>query len=558
MSDDDKPFMDVLTSITSEVRRYSGDVSEYVDEAFDRVADLLRDHLADAPWLPEIVRARLPPPRTPSALQMADAVDPRTLYERAQDWVARHKVLATALALCVGVLSYRTLRRAVSVRKFRRARRARNGARCEVLVIAASPALPVTQSLALDLERRGFVIYIVCGSAEDEQAVRHLSRPDIKPLSIDLTDTTNASTALDRFALYLHAPHAAVPGARRSHLTLTGIILIPSLNYQTSPIATIPPASFADLFNTHLLYPILSIQAFLPLLTARTALQPGEKPAAPASSSSSSSSAATALRNVLTLSSLRAAPPLDKAPTPPKVLVFTPSIIASVNPPFHAPEATVCSALSAFTEVLAAELRPLAIPVTHIQLGTFDFSGFAPSVPSSMYSRNVAAAAAATSSRRIGPPPAAAAETLAWPEPVRHVYGRNFTAQSTSALGSGRAIRGLRGTAMRDLHHAVFDVLDGSNTHAVVRIGLGADLYGFVGGFVPRGLVAWMMGVRKVEDLGKWYQPPAAPSSSSSAASVVSATSDSPSPGRRSSKRSTTSDGFVAVSEVAGDAHIWR
>ena len=233
-------------------------------------------------------------------------------------------------------------------------------------------------------------------------------------------------------------------------------------------------------------------------------------------------------------------------PTPPKVLVFTPSIISSVNPPFHAPESTVCSALTAFTEVLAAELRPLAIPVTHIQLGTFDFSGFAP-------------ARSVTAHRSIsGRMPLPAAETLSWSEPARHVYGRNFTAQSTSALGSGRAIRGVRGTAMRDLHHAVFDVLDGSNTNAVVRVGLGADIYGFVGTFVPRGLVAWMMGVRKVEDLGEVYQapvPPTAAAAASVVSSVVSTTSEAP--GRRM-KRSETSDGFVAVGEEVHDAHIWQ
>lgn len=100
----------------------------------------------------------------------------------------RHKILATIAVLFAGSLSYRIVRGMISARKYRRAKRAKNGARCEVIVIAASPALPVTQSLALDLEKRGFVLYIVCGSAEDEQAVRHMSRPDIKPLSIDITD----------------------------------------------------------------------------------------------------------------------------------------------------------------------------------------------------------------------------------------------------------------------------------------------------------------------------------------------------------------------------------
>jgi hypothetical protein len=223
--------------------------------------------------------------------------------------------------------------------------------------------------------------------------------------------------------------------------------LIPSLNYQTSPIATIPPSLFADLFNTHLLHPILTIQSFLPLLTSRIT-PPGE------------------------------------IPTIPKVLVFTPSIISSINPPFHAPEATVCSALSAFTEVLTGELRPLGIPVTHIQLGTFDFAGFVPTRHSNLLP---------------------AADTTAWPESARNVYGKNYVAQSSSAISSGR-IRGLRGSSLRELHYAVFDVIDGSEQSGVVWIGLGAGLYGFVGRWVPRGLVSWMMGIRKVDELSTWSE----------------------------------------------------
>ncbi|EFX04771.1 duf1776 domain containing protein [Grosmannia clavigera kw1407] len=567
MSGEDKPYMDMLMSVAGEVRRYSGEVAEFVDENFDRAADVVRDHLSTATWLPEAVRANLPLPRPPPPppVDVIPTVS-LTLYERAQDWVMRHRILVSFLALTVGTVAYRSVRRVQSSRKFRRARRARNGARCEVVVIAASPSLPVTQSLALDMERRGFIVYIICGSAEDEHAVRQLSRPDIRPLSIDITDSVNAGAALDRFALYLHAPHAAVPGARKSHLTLTAVIIIPSLNYQTSPIATIPPSNFADLFNTHLLHPILSIQAFLPLLTARTALQPGEKP--PPSLLSTASS--MALANIggaknKTKNTSKAGeaddaskPPSDRIPPPPKVLVFSPSIISSVNPPFHAPESTVCSALTAFTEVLAAELRPLGIPVTHIQLGTFDFSGFAPPPRSAM--------AQQLSNTRIPPP--AVVETLAWSEPARHVYGRNYTAQSTTALGSGRAIHGLRGTAMRDLHHAVFDVLDGSNTGSVVRVGLGANLYGFVGNFMPRGLVAWMMGVRKVDGLESLYSAPVPPASSSSAptpnASVLSTSSESSGPPiRRSnstSKNSETTAGFVAVAadEAVADSHIWQ
>lgn len=441
MSADDQQFLDVLSSLPNHIRRYSVDVADYVDKTVEKAADQVRDSLASAQWLPDYIRPA-PPSRPPPV-----AVVPLTAYERVHGWVARHKILTGIAVVGVGYITYKAVRTSKAMRKTRRAKRARNGARTEVVVIAGSPTLPLTKSLALDLERRGFIVYIVCGSLDEESMVQNLSRPDVKPLGIDITDPPSAGSSMERFATYLQTPHAAVPKTRPNYLTLTSVILIPSLNYQTSPIATIPPSSFADLFNTHLLHPILTIQSFLPLLTSRIT-PPGE------------------------------------APTSPKVLVFTPSIISSINPPFHAPEATVCSALSAFTDVLTGELSPLAIPVTHVQLGTFDFAGFVPTRHSNQQPDT---------------------ETSSWPEPARLVYGKNYVAQSTSSISAGR-IRGLRGSSLRGLHNAVFDVIDGSDKSGVVRIGLGAGLYGFVGRWAPRGLIAWMMGIRRVDELSTWSE----------------------------------------------------
>ncbi|KAI0837101.1 DUF1776-domain-containing protein [Hypoxylon sp. FL0890] len=447
MSADDQQFLDLLSSIPNQVRRYSGDVAEYVDKTIDKVAEEIRDTLSTAPWVPDYVRP--PPPARPPPVEIVSM----TTYERFTDWISRHKLLTGVVIVAVGYATYKTIRVTKGLRKTRRAKRARNGGRLEVVVIAGSPTLPLTKSLSLDLERRGFIVYIVCNTIEDEVTVQSLSRPDIKPLGIDITDPPNAGQSIERFAGYLQTPHAAVPRAKPSFLTLKAVILIPSLNYQTSPIATIPPSNFADLFNTHLLHPILTIQSFLPLLTSKIT-------------------------------------PSSEKDTTPKVLVFTPSIISSINPPFHAPEATVCSALSAFTEVLTAELRPLGIPVTHVQLGTFDFSGFTPARPT-------------------GPAPThtsnllSSAETRQWPESARHAYGRNYVSQSSSAISAGR-IRGMRGSSLRELHTTVFDVIDGSELSDSVRVGLGAGLYGFVGRWAPRGLVAWMMGIRKVDELSTW------------------------------------------------------
>ncbi|KAF4470769.1 DUF1776-domain-containing [Fusarium albosuccineum] len=445
MSADDQQFLDVLSSIPGYVRRYSEDAAVFIDQNVDRAADLVRETLSTSTWVPESVRPKPP-------IKEAAAVLTLSRFERFQDWVARHKILTGVIVLACGTVIYQGYQESLSLRKTRRAKRARNGGRIDVVVIAGSPTLPLTRSLSLDMERRGFLVFIVCNAAEDESMVLAMKRPDIRPLSIDTTDPPNAGAAIERFALYLQSPQAPGPGMKPNQLTLKSVILIPSLHYQTSPIATIPPSSFADLFNTHLLQPILTIQAFLPLLTSRLN-------------------------------------PIGEKWVPPKVLVFTPSIISSINPPFHAPEATVCSALSAFTEVLTAELRPLDIPVTHMQLGTFDFSSFVPARGAHPHQGLVTA----------GNPQS----PLVWPEGARHVYARNFVAQTSSAISGGR-IRGLKGSSLRRLHNSVFDVIDGSIIADTVRVGLGASVYGFVGRWAPRSLVSWMMGIRRVDELSTW------------------------------------------------------
>ncbi|RYP34175.1 hypothetical protein DL767_004402 [Monosporascus sp. MG133] len=528
MSADDQQFLDLLSSIPNQVRRYSGDVAEYVDKAVDGAAGHVREALMSASWLPESMRPEAPLP--PPPVQMV----PLSTYERLQGWIVRHKILSGVFVVAVSYVTYRTVRHTKLLRKTRRAKRARNGSRLEVVVIAGSPTLPLTKSLALDMERKGFIVYIVCSSIEDEVLVQGLSRPDIKPLGIDITDPTSAGSSIERFAAYLQTPHSAVPRAKANYLTLKAVLLIPSLSYQTSPIATIPPSSFADLFNTHLLHPILTIQSFLPLLTSR--LTPRQPSPTPPSSHPRHHSHSH-----------------DDAPSTPKVLVFTPSIISSINPPFHAPEATVCSALSAFTEVLTSELRPLAIPVTHVQLGTFDFGPFT--------SHHHAITNPNTTARRTGPnnpnllPPA---ETLQWPEAARHAYARNYVAQSSSAISAipaGR-VRGLRGSSLRELHNVVFDVVDGSERACVVRVGLGAGLYGFVGRWFPRSLVAWMMGIRRVDELSTWKSGAVVGGPSEEADSYHGSASGSSGTGTGSegSENGEASE-FIAV---AGGANVWK
>lgn len=45
----------------------------------------------------------------------------------------------------------------------------------------------MTKAIAVDLERRGYIVYITVSSTDEEQLVQSENRMDIRPLWLDLT-----------------------------------------------------------------------------------------------------------------------------------------------------------------------------------------------------------------------------------------------------------------------------------------------------------------------------------------------------------------------------------
>ncbi|EKD18190.1 uncharacterized protein L3040_007640 [Drepanopeziza brunnea f. sp. 'multigermtubi'] len=452
--------MDTLSTVPIEIRRFA----DYVDNHLENVANNIREALSSSQWLPESARPS-PPPPPPRAFRVPMPSSSSSIYAQVQRWILKNKILTAVIVITVGGAIYHVIRRNSKSKK-RRAKRASNGARLEVVVVAGSPSEPITRSIAQDLERRGFVVYIVCNTIEEEVLVQNESRPDIKPLMVDILDPSSARASIDRFEAHLRSPHSPFQGAKSHHLTFRSLLLIPSTTYPSSPIAALSPTTVSDLLNTRLLTPILTLQSFLPLLQILPLSHPHSNP--------------------------NSGPPVK-----PSVLVLTPSIISSLSPAFHAPESLINSALTSLSSVLSAELSPLKIPVTHLQLGTFDLSAFAP------HSRTHAATSSAQR-----------AETLQWEHSTRLAYAKNYVA-STSGSSSPSASslsRVGKGSSLRELNNAVFDAMI-YGKGGVVRVGVGSSLYGFVGAWVPRGLVGWMMGVRRVDakgsrtEFGRGQQP---------------------------------------------------
>jgi Fungal family of unknown function (DUF1776) len=186
MSADDQTFLDTLSAVPNDVKRFSGDVAEYIDRQIEQVAAALRETLSSSPWIPESAR-----PKRPPKLPVSPKVVPVGLYPRVQDWVEKHKLLTGGVIIGIGATVYFAYRKRKAYTRKRRAKRASNGARLEVVVLAGSPSEPITRSIALDLERRGFIVFVVCSDVEEEVMVQNEARSDIRPLTIDVSHVSH-------------------------------------------------------------------------------------------------------------------------------------------------------------------------------------------------------------------------------------------------------------------------------------------------------------------------------------------------------------------------------
>ncbi|KAL9107250.1 MAG: hypothetical protein Q9187_008451 [Circinaria calcarea] len=185
-------FMNLVDDIfrfTREAAEFSRDTADSIADSINRqiaeVGDSLRETLQCSPWIPDSMK---PPPNVPihRATLRAPTV-PLGYFERVQDWISRHRAITAAVVAFVGTGTFIIVYRRRQYRLKRRARRAANGAKTEVIVLAGSPHSPLTRTLALDLERRGFIVYIPVSTESEEQAVEAELHADIHPLDLDIT-----------------------------------------------------------------------------------------------------------------------------------------------------------------------------------------------------------------------------------------------------------------------------------------------------------------------------------------------------------------------------------
>jgi hypothetical protein len=109
------------------MKKYSLEIADAVDRQIDLVAAVIRDSLSHQSWLPQSVR----PPPTPPPSRIPSP--PPTLIERAQEWVLAHRAWTAAFVAFVGTGGLLIYRQRSIYGKKRKARKAGNGARKEIV-----------------------------------------------------------------------------------------------------------------------------------------------------------------------------------------------------------------------------------------------------------------------------------------------------------------------------------------------------------------------------------------------------------------------------------------
>lgn len=180
---DSVPLQAHITSEMSNIIDSVNSFTEAIDRHFDYVGRSLKDAFRDTPWLPDSIKPKPPPvPKTVPVVAM-----PFGYFEATRIWVSEHRACTAAVVAFVGTGAFIVWRQRRNDRVKRRASRAKNGSRTEVVVLAGSPHSPLTRSLSLDLERRGFIVYVPVSTLSEEQIIQSESRADIRPLNIDIT-----------------------------------------------------------------------------------------------------------------------------------------------------------------------------------------------------------------------------------------------------------------------------------------------------------------------------------------------------------------------------------
>jgi hypothetical protein len=194
MSGIEQQLTDYLNSAGSSIHKFASNVGKYATEQFASPVDKAMDKSVDA------VRGGIKSILTGLGLEKKLTIPPpiihRTLFERSQDWMSRNRALTAAIIAFVstgaigGLLFFSGN---LTRKRLRKAKKSKSGARKEAIVVAGNPTTPMIRSVLSDLDKRGFVVYVIVTNMEEKLAVEREGKADVIPLSLELSDVSGGS-----------------------------------------------------------------------------------------------------------------------------------------------------------------------------------------------------------------------------------------------------------------------------------------------------------------------------------------------------------------------------
>ncbi|KAI9669428.1 MAG: hypothetical protein M1831_000464 [Alyxoria varia] len=313
-----------FSSIPDWLSQHTPDIpyANTVNHAVDQASTSVRDTLSAATWLPDFARPR-PVPTTSRNTSTWAPAPPRGTFSSLKGWVDSHRAWSAAAVSFVGTGAYLLYHSRRRYARKRRARRTANGAKVEVVVVAGAANTPMTRALILDLERRGFIVYVVAATATEEDIVKSYGKPDIQPLHLDVTDPEDVRNTMTYFKELFDSSRHSHPSKTPRQLHFAGIVVLPDTVYPSGPLETISPDIWSDAINAKILGTIATMQAFLQAIVGHKA----------------------------------------------RVTFLTPSIVSSLRPAFHGVESTVVGALEGFITSIRRELASVGVELCHIKFG---------------------------------------------------------------------------------------------------------------------------------------------------------------------------------------------
>lgn len=324
-----------------------------------------------------------------------------------------------------------------------------NGARRDVILVIGSPTEPLTRLIALDFEKRGFIVYL---TIIDEKDLKYV---ELNPITDDinylnLNHSYSFELQLTKFQKFLDTPVIPFPGAKPHNLRLKGCVFTPSLYFPIGPIENITVASWAKILERY--------HVILKLLSSGL------------------------------ISLVRQQQPYSK------VIVISSNILSSLNLPYHAPETFYQKSMQNLFASLSREISQHNISVTQVKLGNLNISNGAASKRISTHSPSLSTANLIQS------------EIRGWDDDMKDLYGESFSKSqyksnpiknySRGAAGSLGVLRG-GGSNLRDLYHQLFDLLYPKNelklNPATVYCGTGARTYDWISSLFPGDFLTWLL-----------------------------------------------------------------